>query len=136
MNYRISLHATTAILCFALSGAATTSVNAADNPLNPSYSHSHWKENMTRDFKAMDTNRDGKVDMAEWQAHTNPLSPEFAKNHAKPGTPRINAQELDTIWQATAGSDNVVTLSEYIAHSNPLHPDYERDHAKPGTVKY
>lgn len=90
---------------------------------------------MTRDFKVMDTNRDGKVDMAEWQAHTNPLHPEFAKKHAKPGTPRLTSQELDSVWQATAGSHDVVTMSEFVAHSNPLHPQYERDHAKPGTLK-
>jgi EF hand len=135
MNYRLTLRATSAVLCLALAGFASTSATAADNPLHPSYRHSSWKTDMTRDFKVMDTNRDGKVDMAEWQAHTNPLHPEFAKNHAKPGTPQISAQELESVWQATAGSDNIVTMSEYVAHSNPLHPDYERNHAKPGTVK-
>ena len=135
MNCRLTPLTITTALFFVLSGIASVQTNAADNPLHPSYRTTTWKKDMTRDFKVMDTNRDGKVDMAEWQAHTNPLHPEFAKDHAKPGTPRISEQELESVWQATAGSDNVVTMSEYIAHSNPLHPEYERNHAKPGTVK-
>jgi predicted DsbA family dithiol-disulfide isomerase len=108
---------------------------AEKNPLHPSYEGKHYKEEMQRDFKAMDTNKDGMVSFEEWQAHTNPLHPEFARNHAKPGTPRLSKQEFDEVWQATANSKNVVTEEEYMSHSNPLHPEYERYHAKPGTPK-
>jgi hypothetical protein len=121
-------------ICFTLVSAASSIAIAAGNPLQPSYRAYSWKTDMTRDFKVMDTNRDGKVDMAEWQAHTNPLHPEFAKKHVKPGTPRLTKQEMDVVWQATSGSNNFVTMSEFVSHSNPLHPMYERNHAKPGAI--
>jgi hypothetical protein len=115
--------------------ASSFGVLAAENPLTPSYRTSTWRKDMTHDFKVMDINRDGKVDMAEWQAHTNPLHPEYAKNHAKPDRRRLKQQEMDTVWRATAGVDNVISIDEYVAHSNPLHPQFERNHAKPGTVR-
>jgi EF hand len=70
-------------------GVFTLGADAAENPLTPSYRTSTWRKDMTHDFKVMDTNRDGKVDMAEWQAHTNPLHPEYAKSHAKPDRRRL-----------------------------------------------
>lgn len=135
VNHRAKFSVIAALTVLTLSGIDASTAIAADSPLHPSYRPYTWRKDMTRDFKVMDTNRDGKVDMAEWQAHTNPLHPEFAKNHAKPGTPRLSKQELASVWQATAGSDDIVTIGEYVAHSNPLHPRYERDHAKPGTLK-
>jgi hypothetical protein len=135
MNQRNTDHRIAAGLLSALAGLCIFAAIAANNPLDPLYKAATWKKDMTRDFKVMDTNRDGKVDLAEWQAHTNPLHPEYAKHHAPPGARRISKQEMDAVWQATAGSDNLVTIDEYVAHSNPLHPQFERDHAKPGTVK-
>jgi hypothetical protein len=126
---------TTARLSVILLGLVSISGMPAENPLHPTYRTSTWRKDMTRDFKVMDTTRDGKVDMAEWQSHTNPLHPEYAKNHAKPDRRKLSKQEMDSVWQALAGSDNVVTMDEFLAHSNPLHPQYERNHAKPGTVR-
>ena len=120
---------------FFFCAAFSLSVRAAENPLAPSYRTSTWRKDMTHDFKVMDTNRDGKVDMAEWQAHTNPLHPEYSKNHAKPYRRRLKQQEMDTVWRATAGMDNVIAMDEFVAHSNPLHPQFERNHAKPGAVR-
>ncbi len=120
---------------FFFCAAVSYSALAAENPLTPSYRTSTWRKDMTHDFKIMDTNRDGKVEMAEWQAHTNPLHPEYAKNHTKPDRRRLKPQEMDTVWRATAGVDNIISMDEYVAHSNPLHPQFERNHAKPGAVR-
>ena len=129
-------HMTIALASFtAMFAVVTLGADTTDNALSSSYRNSTWKKDMTHDFKVMDTSRDRKVDMAEWQAHTNPLHPEYAKNHVKPDRLRLTRQEMDSVWHVTAGVDNMITMDEFLAHSNPLHPQFERNHAKPGSVR-
>ena len=118
---RTNITSASFIVLFAL---VSIGVAAADNRLTPSYRTATWRKDMTHDFKVMDTNRDGKVDMAEWQSHTNPLHPEFARNHVKPDRRRLTRQEMDSVWHATAGLDNLITMDEYVADSNPMHPQF------------
>jgi hypothetical protein len=125
MNFRQKF-----VMGLALSALAAGAF-AAD-PLHPSYKGPTWHDEMVRDFKSMDTNKDGNVDMGEWQAHRNPLHPEYAKDHAKPGTPRLTEQELDSIWKSLSNGNKIVTMEEWVNHRNPLHPQYEAKHPLPG----
>ena len=125
MSIRKGFVAIVAVSSLTLAGAF-----AAD-PLHPSYKGATWKGDMARDFKAMDANADKKVDMAEWQAHKNPLHPEYAKDHAKPGQLRLSAQEMDEVWKKISDG-GVVSMGEWVSHRNPLHPQYEAKHPLPG----